>query len=363
MNESGSHRESARRHAFASVLAHLSENRLLGLGPNGEQPAALVDFELSDSELARVRRMGASAAIVMHYSGNDWSRAQVAGLTSQFDYMGIAVLAVSDAEFEPKKQVADIEHALALGCDVIVSIPTDPVVTADAYRRAVGAGVKLVFMDNVPAGARAGRDYVSVVSTDNFGAGVISANLMAEALGGTGEIGLIVHDADFFVTRQRHQAFRRTLSEDYPGITVVDEIGVSGPAFAAEAEAAVTSMIDGNPGLRGIWAIWDVLAEGVVAAARRAGRSDLVVTTVDLGFGVALELASGGIVHGVGAQRPFDQGVAEAELAAYGLLDKPAPAYVALSPLPVSRASVLEAWESVYHAAPPSELRQRARYV
>lgn len=351
---------SSERQAFASLLFRLSENRVLGMGPHGEQPTALGDFGLSRGELDQVRHLGASAAIVMHYSGNDWSRAQLAGLTSQLETMGIEVRVVTDAGFDPKQQVADLERALTLGCDVIVSIPTDPVVTAEAYATAAAAGVKLVFMDNVPHGARAGIDYVSLVSADNVGLGVVSADLMAEALGGTGEIGLVVHDADFYVTRQRHEAFRSTIEENYPRITIVGEVGVSGPAFVADAQSAATSLLESSPGLSGIWAIWDVLAEGVIAAARRAGRSDLVVTTVDLGLGVALDLARGGLIAGVAAQRPFDQGVAEAELVAYGLLGKEAPAYVALPALPVSRMSVLQAWESVYHTAPPPELRQVA---
>ena len=119
-------------------------------------------------------------------------------------------------------------------------------------------------------------------------------------------------------------------------------------------------MLARHRNLRGIWAVWDVPAEGVMAAARAAGRGDLVITTVDLGLNVALELARGGLVFGVGAQRPFDLGVHEAELAAYGLLDKAAPAYVALPALPVSRLSVLDAWESVYHNAPPPQLVEAA---
>ena len=55
-------------------------------------------------------------------------------------------------------------------------------------------------------------------------------------------------------------------------------------------------------------------AEGVIAAARAAGRDDLVITTIDLGENVAISMAQGGFVHGLGAQRPYDQGVTEADL-------------------------------------------------
>ena len=171
---------------------------------------------------------------------------------------------------------------------------------------------------------------------------------------------MIVHDADFFVTRQRREAFGATIRQNYPHITIVEEVGVAGPNFAAMAQLEASAMLERHPDLNGIWAVWDVLAEGVLAASRIAGRNDLVVTTVDLGLNAALELARGGVVSGIGAQRPFDQGVAEAELAAYGLLGKDAPPYVVLPALPVSRTSVLEAWESVYHRLPPSELVEAA---
>ena len=347
------------RPAFALLLA-LSENTVLGTGPNGEEPTPPIGFGLTREELRKVRSMHASAAIVMHYGGNDWSQAQIAGLQTEFAEMGIDVIEVTDAGFDTEKQVQDIETVLERRPDIIVSIPTDPVATAAAYMKAASQGVKLVFMDNVPRGLKAGHDYVSVASADNFGNGVASAHLMAEALNGRGAVGMVFHDADFFVTRQRREAFEQTIRESYPGIEIVDERGVRGPDFAADAQELAAAMLGKHDSLRGIWAVWDVPAEGVMAAARNAGRNDLVITTVDLGLNVALELARGGLVFGVGAQRPFDQGVYEAELAAYGLLGKSAPSYVALPALPVSKVGVLEAWESVYHKPPPPELVEAA---
>jgi ribose transport system substrate-binding protein len=72
---------------------------------------------------------------------------------------------------------------------------------------------------------------------------------------------------------------------------------------------------------------------------------------------VALELARGGIVKGLGAQRPFDHGVTEATLAGYALLGETAPANVIFDGLPVTRENVLDAWKTVYHQDPPAELQ------
>ena len=340
----------------AAALAEL-QNTVLSKGPNGESPEPASAVSLTEEELAKIREMKAKAAIVMHYAGNDWSQAQVDGLQAQFAEMGIEVISVTDAGFKPDKQVSDIETALTQDPDIIVSIPTDPVATATAYKAAADAGVKLVFMDNVPQGLTAGKDYVSVVSADNYGNGVAAAHLMAQAIGSEGEIGLVFHAADFFVTRQRYDAFKQTIAESYPNIKIVAEQGIGGPDFSGDAERAASAILVSNPNVKGIWAVWDVPAEGVISAARTAGRDDLVITTVDLGENVAIDMAQGGFVKGLGAQRPYDQGVTEAKLAGYGLLGKQAPAYVALPALPVSKDNLLEAWEQVYHKPATDNVR------
>lgn len=330
-------------------------------GPNGEEPTPASEVTLSDEELAEIQAMGATAAIVMHYGGNDWSVAQIAGLKDQFGKMGIEVIAETDAGFDPATQVSDIETTLARNPSIIVSIPTDPVATAAAYRQAAEQGVKLVFMDNVPQGFTPGADYVSVVSADNYGNGVASAHIMAEALGGAGKIGLVYHGADFFVTKQRYDAFKATIAEHYPDIEIVEEQGIAGPDFAGDGDRVAAAMLTKHQDLNGIWAVWDVPAEGVVTAIRTAGReNDVIVTTIDLGQNVAVSIAQDGIVKGLGAQRPFDQGVTEALLAGYGLLGKEAPEYVALPALPVTHENVLEAWEEVYRQAPPPALAEAA---
>jgi len=334
------------------------QGKVLSKGPNGEtaQPASAAD--LSADEISKVKSKDATAAIVMHYGGNDWANAQVAGLKSEFGKLGIKVVAVTDANFKPDKQVSDLETVLIKKPDIIVSIPTDPVATASAYKAAARSGAKLVFMDNVPKGMVAGKDYVSVVSADNYGNGVTSAHLMAKALGGKGEIGLIHHEADFFVTKQRYDGFKSTIEKDYADIKIVDDKGIAGPDFAGDAQNAANAMLTEHPNLAGIWAVWDVPAEGVMAAARASGRTDLKIATEDLGTNAAIALAKNQLVIGLGAQRPFDQGVAEARLGAGSLLGKKEPAYVALSALPVEHANVLEAWKQVYHADPPKDLSE-----
>lgn len=334
------------------------QGKVLSKGPHGEEPSSRDAVALSDAEVAQIKAKGAKAAIVMHYAGNDWANAQINGLKTEFARLGIEVVAVTDANFNPGQQVSNIETVLAKKPDIIVSIPTDPVATASAYKKAADAGVKLVFMDNVPNGLVAGKDYESVVSADNYGNGVVSAHLMAKALGGTGKIGVIYHEADFFVTKQRYQGFSETIAKDYPDIKVVKAQGIAGPDFAGDAQKVADAMLSQNPDLNGIWAVWDVPAEGVMAAARSAGRNDLKIATEDLGTNVAIALAQNQLVVGLGAQQPYQQGVTEADIAGGALIGKKAPAYVALNALPVDHSNVLDAWKQVYNSDAPADLQK-----
>ncbi|MGH2556190.1 MAG: substrate-binding domain-containing protein [Actinomycetota bacterium] len=340
----------------AAALQELT-TEVLSTGPHGETATDPAEVSLTEEELAEIRGMNATAAIVMHYSGDDWSRAQIDGLRAQFAEMGIEVVATTDADFVAETQVSDIETVTARNPDIIVSIPVDAAAAEAAYQAAADEGVVIVFADNAPPNMVAGQDYVATVSADNSGNGVAAAHLMAEALNKRGEVGVVYHEADFFVTQQRYDAFVATITENYPDIEIVSEQGIPGPDFAVQAQEKADAMLTQFPDLDGIWAVWDVPAEGVLAAAGTAGW-DGVVTTIDLGLNVAIDIASGGVTYGLGAQRPYDQGVNEAILAGYGLLDKEAPPYVALNALPVTSDNVLDAWTEVYHVDPPPELAE-----
>src|SRR5690242_4755434 len=162
--------------AADAALAN-AEGKIFSKGPHGEDPAPPSSADLTPAQVAQVRAKGATAAIVMHYAGNDWAIAQIDGLKNEFGRLGIRVVAVTDANFQPDRQVSNLETVMAKKPDIIVSIPTDPVATADAYKAVARTGTRLVFMDQPPNGMTAGHDYVSVVSADNYGNGVVSAHL------------------------------------------------------------------------------------------------------------------------------------------------------------------------------------------
>lgn len=327
----------------------LDENDIKSTGPNGEKAAPANSLTLTDEEIAKLKAGNYSAAISFHYAGNDWSSAQQKGLEDTFKKYGINIVGTTDANFSVEQQVSDLETLTALNPDVMISIPTDAKATSDAFKRVSDRGIKLVFMDNVPDNFVAGENYVGAVSADNYGNGVIAAELIGDKLKGKGKIGIIHYDVDYFVTNQRLEAFEKTIKKKYPDIEVIAKTGFSDVNQSTEVADA---MLTQNPDLEAIFAIWDIPAEGVLSALTSAGREDVFVSSIDLGDNIAKEIAQGKVL-GVGAQLPYDQGVAEATMAAYALLGKETPSYVAVPATKVERNTIVSGYEMVYHKKAP----------
>ena len=96
-------------------------------------------------------------------------------------------------------------------------------------------------------------------------------------------------------------------------------------------------------------------ALGAVTALRGQGKS-VPIASINLALEVAMDMATGGMIKGVGAQVPYHQGVAEAHAALKALLGEQPPQWIALPALSMIPNNVLEAYRQVFHAEPPAQL-------
>ena len=352
-SSSASSADSSSADSTSTSSESTGEAEIRSTGPNGETAVNADTLSLTDEQKEEIRGMGLTAAISMHYGGNDWATAQIQGLTDTFEDLGIELLTTTDANFSAEQQVSDIENIMTLDPDILISIPVDATASADAYMRAAEAGITIVFMDNCPVGMTAGEDYVSVVSADNYGNGCIAAEILGETLGGEGDVGMVYYDADFFVSNQRDQGFKDTMAEKYPDINIVTEQGFTDENGCSEQGDAILTQY---PNIDGIYASWDIPMEGVLSSVRAAAmEGQIALSTIDLGNNIALEIANG-TVAGLGAQMPYDQGVAEATLAAMSILGEECPSYVAVPAKRVDSENVLDAYKDVYHVDAPDWL-------
>ena len=192
-------------------------------------------------------------------------------------------------------------------------------------------------------------DYLAVCSADNFGLGAIAAELTSPYVTDEGVAGIINYEADFFATNEREIAFRKWMTAERPDVTLVRE------RFAKvdDAGEAYRRILTENDDLDCVFVVWDVPALKVLSAIREGAKA-LPIVTVDLGNEIAAELRSGGMLKGIAAQRPYDQGAAAASAALLGLIGRPPPAWITSTGLKVTRENLRECYEAVWHApAPP----------
>jgi len=322
-------------------------------GPGGESPTPTSEITLIDEEVAKVSGGNHTAALRWHTS-SDFVNAVTAGATDEFERLGIEVVATTDAAFDAAKQKSDVETVMAKNPSVILVLPLDPTTSAEALRPAVEAGTKVVLLSNVPADYKHGEDYVAVVTDDLFQMGKQAADALAAAIGNKGKVAWIFHDAQYYVTNQRDNAFKTTIENDYPDIQIVAEQGLADPA---RAEEIANVLLLQHPDLDGIYVTWAEPAEGVLAALRSSGNTHTKIVTLDLSEPVALDMVQGGNVAAIVADQAYELGRAMATVAAYGLLGKEAPPFIVAPATTVNKENVAAGYqESLHRDAPQSVL-------
>jgi ribose transport system substrate-binding protein len=76
----------------------------------------------------------------------------------------------------------------------------------------------------------------------------------------------------------------------------------------------------------------------------------------DLDRDGAMNIAMGGPIKGLSAQRPYQQGRAIALAAANALIGKKVPSYIGVKPVKVTLDNLLTGWQEVLREKPSTEL-------
>ncbi|HEY1941400.1 MAG TPA: substrate-binding domain-containing protein [Roseiarcus sp.] len=324
------------------------------VGPNGAtgQPASVLSF--TGDEIKKLHAGHYSVALLLQTS-SDWANAVTLGAQDEMKALGIEAAGLSNSNYSASDQAHAVGTLMAKNPSGIVVWPVNPDELRPALQKASDAGVKLALISNMPSGFRQGKDYVGLVGDDLFAMGQKTAQGLAKAIGGEGDIGFLYFDANAYVVNQRDAAFRTTIEKEFPKIKIAAAQGFSDPARAFQIASA---MILQHPKLKAIYAPWSEPAAGVLQAIRSAHRNDIAVATMDLSNTVAVSLVQGGAVKALTVDDPYSIGKSLVAEIGYSLLGKPAPAYIQAPAVSVTRENILDAYSQDYHAAPPPEVTQ-----
>ncbi len=329
--------------------------QVIGRGPFGEKAADPSVLELTEDEIELLRAGNYTAAISFHYSNNAWTRLHEQGLKDGFNRLGIKILAVTSAHFDPKLQIKQLESLLAMEPDILISIPTDEIKTAESYRKIADSKTKLILITNVPHGLSI-NDYITCVSVNERENGQNAGRILGEYLmrAGKKNVGIIRHGAPFFATKQRDDSAIQVISEEFPMLEIV---AVDNFIRIENAYDTCMKMMKAHPEIEGIYVSWEGPAIEVINALCEINREDVAIVTADLDIEVAVNMARGGMIKGLSTQRPYEQGKAMALAAGNALLNKKVPSFIGVRPIKVTPENLLKAWQEVLLEKVPDEIR------
>lgn len=208
-----------------------------------------------------------------------------------------AELHLTDARHDVTKQISDIEDLIQKDIDILLINPTDSVGVETAVHSAKNAGIVVVAVD-----AQANGPIDSFVGSKNFDAGVQAGEMLANSLGGEGEVA-ILDGIPVVPILERVRGFRSAM-EKHPGMSVVDV--QNGKQERGTAMTVTENMLQSHPHLKGIFSVNDGGAMGALSAIEAAGR-DISLVSVD-GLGEVVDaIVKGGPFKATVAQFPRDQ--------------------------------------------------------
>jgi ribose transport system substrate-binding protein len=111
--------------------------------------------------------------------------------------------------------------------------------------------------------------------TDSVAAAATAADKMAEAIGGAGEVGVIVHDQTSRTGVDRRDGFVNRIKEKYPNIKIIG-VQYGGGDHLKSAEIA-KAMLQANPNLKGIFGANEGSAEGAAIGVRESGKKIVLI--------------------------------------------------------------------------------------
>lgn len=201
-------------------------------------------------------------------------------------------------EADIDKQVQIVEACINDDYDGIILAACDVDALVEPVKKAKAAGIPVVMIDS----GISEPVYDAFLATNNVQAGAECAKLMAELIGGKGQVAIINFAAGTQTAIDRETGFTEEIKNNYPDIEIVGvQYCNSDPTVAANQ---ATDFITAFPDLKGIWGANDQSAIGVAQAVTEQGKSESIMV---VGFDNSDDIKAGlksGTIKGTAVQMP-----------------------------------------------------------
>ena len=165
------------------------------------------------------------------------------------------------------KQVSDIEDLMSKGIQALVVLAHESAPLTPIVEKVSEAGIYVVSVDR--GLTKPVED--AYIAGDNPGLGRVSAEWLAEKLGGQGDI-VVLEGTPCVINSERVDAFREVMKK-HPGIRILDSQPTDWQA--AKGLQVMENYLQKHRKIDAVWAQDDDVLKGVLQAYRESGRKDI----------------------------------------------------------------------------------------
>ena len=218
------------------------------------------------------------AVISKGFQHQFWQAVKAGAEQAAADYNVTITFEGPESESQVDKQVEMVQAALDKNPAALCLAALDTQALIPQLERAQEAGIPVIGFDS-------GVDSdipVSTAATDNIAAAATAADKMAELIGGSGQVAVIVHDQTSRTGIDRRDGFVNRIESEYPNIEIVD-IQYGGGDQLKSTDLA-KAIIQAHPDLKGFFGANEGSIIGVLNAVSEMGKEgDIVVIGYDSG--------------------------------------------------------------------------------
>jgi ribose transport system substrate-binding protein len=246
--------------------------------------------------------------ITVLYPGSNAYQAKYAETAESYTKeLGIQAI-VLDPQGDPATQFDQIQDMSSQPIDALVVWPTSQNALIPAIRQASRNGIPVI-TSNSPIG-EAGRRYIAGhTGPDDCAQAEQSAEMLAESLGGEGDIVVVEGTPGYTVSILRKNCFLDKMADSYPDINILASQTAEWNREKAQT-VMETFLTQFGDEIDGVYAFDDGMGLGVISALQGAGKAPGEVKVVTCNqFGEGWDAMKEGWHSGSNKQSPVDDAI------------------------------------------------------
>lgn len=211
------------------------------------------------------------------------------GAEAEAEKLGVELQYDGSAQWDPTVQIPVFDAIRATKPDFLLAVPVNDQALVGPLRQFGDDGIPVLTVDTDVADTDV---RMLNITSDNYNGGVISAQMVAEAVGEKGKVGIICYAPGITVTDERLKGFEDEIKK-FPNIEYVGSQLLSGSSD--DTDRVVPPFLRSQPDLAGM-VVCDGNAAGRSAAiAAEAGRLDVKIVGFDVDSDLITALRDGRI--------------------------------------------------------------------